>query len=226
MAKVVEIVGEVYGRLTVLRREGSIRSNAAWRCRCRCGNEIVVRGITLRSGNTSSCGCLVSDLLAERNRRNRRQVHGHAARLSPAYRSWMAMNGRCRNPNDPGFHLYGGRGITICDRWRDFVCFLEDMGDRPPGTSIDRIDNDGNYEPGNCRWATPKQQGQRRRAPTFRTPRIVHCGEDNPAAKLTEADVRTIREARGALRDIGKRFGVSASAVCNIRKRNTWAHVE
>lgn len=91
--------------------------------------------------------------------------HGHRPKsaCSPTYSSWLSMRYRCTNENSDNYHLYGGRGISICDRWNDFVNFLADMGERPPGTSLDRVDPDGNYTPSNCRWATPKQQARNRR---------------------------------------------------------------
>lgn len=104
-----------------------------------------------------------------------REKHGHApdGKPSPEYRSWLAMVQRCTNPNGPSFKYYGARGIVICQRWRDFSLFLADMGPRPLGTSLDRFpDNDGNYEPGNCRWATAKEQAANRRLPRLRTPQV------------------------------------------------------
>src|SRR3990170_2164292 len=89
--------------------------------------------------------------------------HGHANPKSPTYESWAGMLSRCRNPNQPYYHRYGGRGITVCPRWHKFENFLEDMGERPDGLSLDRINNDGNYEPDNCHWATRQEQNMNSR---------------------------------------------------------------
>lgn len=113
----------------------------------------------MRNGNAASCGC------ARRGRRPASDRHGHAAATrSATYRSWCAMWTRCTNPKTIGWANYGGRGITVCVRWRVFETFLADMGERPEGTTLDRRDPDGNYEPGNCRWATPQEQRANRRA--------------------------------------------------------------
>lgn len=153
-----QLTGQRFGLLTVL---GPAPDRARyWRCRCDCGSpERRVNQYLLIRNETVSCGCISRLRLWEMNQ-NRVK---HGMRNTPVYRTWNKMRNRCNNANDDKYHLYGGRGIKMCDRWDDFLAFYEDMGDRPLGMSLDRIDNDGNYEPRNCRWITQKQQCNNRR---------------------------------------------------------------
>lgn len=161
MSAVPDLTGQSFGRLNVVRRSGTRSKQAMWLCSCSCNAPdaiLEVSGSDLRRGHTRSCGCLLGDVI--RAMGGGRRTHGHSAHgRSRTYVSWEAMHQRCRNPNKDGFERYGGRGITVCERWRDFENFLADMGERPAGKTLDRYPNpDGDYEPLNCRWATPKEQ--------------------------------------------------------------------
>ncbi len=162
MPKFVDLAGEKFGRLIAVRRTGTSKSGyALWLCICDCGKTIVVRGNNLTSSNTKSCGCFQKDRTVEIN-----TTHGHGKKgqRPKIYKSWHKMIQRCINPNHKAYHNYGGRGITVCKRWRKFENFLEDMGEHPGKEySIDRIDNNGNYCKSNCRWVTRKEQNRNKR---------------------------------------------------------------
>ncbi len=155
-------VGKRYGRLTALECIGyDKRQNAVWRCSCDCGNMTKVCGSDLerpQGRGSKSCGCLCKEINSRLHR-----IHGMEG--TKEYRAWRSMKTRCFLPNHPAYKNYGARGITVCDRWmHSFANFFVDMGLAPEsGRSLDRINNDGNYEPGNCRWATRSQQRRNRR---------------------------------------------------------------
>ena len=153
-------IGETFGRLTVISDSGIRKDKHFWLCQCSCGKTTEIAHGNLSSGNTKSCGCLAIE-----NRKTVNRVHGHSphGRKSPTYYSWTAMMIRCSYTTHKQWKDYGGRGIVVCDRWKEFSNFLQDMGVRPRNKSLDRYPNpNGNYEPSNCRWATRLQQRHNR----------------------------------------------------------------
>lgn len=163
--KPLDLLGRHFERLTVVARHGTAVSpsgtqRATWLCRCECGNASVVRSADLVRGTQLSCGCLK----VERTRA-RLTTHGHTTGgVSPEYTAWHHAKRRCFDAGDDGYKDYGGRGITMCDRWReDFRAFIADMGRCPVGLELDRIDVNGHYEPGNCRWTTRIVQANNKR---------------------------------------------------------------
>lgn len=160
MGNVKDMVGRKIGRLTVISFAGYLNDQASWNCKCECGNESVVRGYALRIARVRSCGCLQVEIARAGHIR-------HGMDNSPTYRSWHAMKSRCTNPNVPYYENYGGRGISFCEKWEKFEGFLDDMGVRPEGTSLERKDSNGNYCKDNCKWGTSTEQARNKRTTVF-----------------------------------------------------------
>lgn len=198
------MIGRKFHRLTIIADGPKHPKKKLVVCRCDCGVEKIVSQNALIAGETKSCGCW---------RRERRFNYKHGGKCqgkeTPTYNSWRCMRSRCTNPSDTSFPRYGGRGIRICRRWMSsFENFLADMGERPAGKSLDRKNNDGDYSPRNCRWATPAEQNREQR-------------------KLSMVEARKIRSLLGKMsqRKIGAKFGVSQSCVSNIAigRGPTWS---
>jgi hypothetical protein len=192
-----------FGKLVVIAECERLGRERAYLCKCDCGNDKKVRVFNLLTGNSTSCGCTHRALASRRFRK-------HDSALDSAYKVWCGIKQRCLNEMNPSYPHYGGRGIRICDRWRmSFDAFAADMGPRPNGMSIDRIDVNGNYEPGNCRWATSTEQA--------RNTRLVALEPHEPA------QIRWLAECGYRQTDIARHFGVSTSVVNKVVAGKTWA---
>lgn len=156
----IDITGQRFGRWTVLSLHCRKRQVTSWLCVCDCGRQKIVNQGNLRQGKTRSCGCLGRELNVARSTKHGQKRRGRA---SGAYITWQMMITRCSNPNFPNYKYYGGRGIIVCERWRSFENFLADMGPRPEGYTIERVDVDGAYEPANCLWIARGEQTKNRR---------------------------------------------------------------
>lgn len=158
MSKLIDLTGKRFSRLLVTGYSHNLNGKVWWQCNCDCGNTKAVPGDNLKLGKARSCGCYRAEQLTKDRVAVKREDHS-------SYKTYFSMLARCYNTNDKGYVNYGGRGISVCEHWREsFDNFANDMGPRPSREySIDRIDNDGNYEPSNCKWSTDKEQASNRR---------------------------------------------------------------
>lgn len=194
--KLIDLAGTKFGDWTVVSRAASQAGQTRWLCVCKCGEQRSVSAINLRSGRTTGCG------------RHRQPKVKHGACGTRAYAIWAGMIQRCNNKSRNSYKNYGGRGITVCERWLSFENFLQDMGHPPEGQSIERKDNDQGYSPENCVWATDTVQARNSRN-----------------AKLSQGEVDRIRGSLGTGRrvaDLAKEFRVSESLIRAIRDNKAW----
>lgn len=182
-----DLTGQRFGRLTILGWAGTCKPNAAWVCRCDCGGESVALGNNIIAGRTRSCGCLNLEHLSKSGSA---EFCARDTKRHPEYKVWGQIISRCHDPENATFFNYGGRGITVCDRWRfgengrhGFLCFLDDMGKRPSSAhTLDRVKNDLGYSLDNCEWRTRTEQTRNRRNTTM----VTYRGRRMPLATACE----------------------------------------
>lgn len=195
--------GQVFGRLQVLTPDaGRRKTKVLCECMCSCGNVALVESGNLVAANTRSCGCL-----SDENRRTCQLVHGHRRRSgwTSTYTIWRGMRQRCEPGNAARFPRYAGRGIAVCERWSKYENFLADMGLRTEGLTLERVNNDGNYEPGNCKWGTWCEQAH-----------------NTSKTKLNWDMVREIRTSREPRKSIAERLGISVASIEAVRANRQW----
>jgi hypothetical protein len=205
MGFLTDLTNKRFGRLVVLNRSNTT-SPVYWLCQCDCGNTISVQGNHLKTGNVKSCKCLAKEATSERSKK-------HGLHKTPEYKTWQQMKERCLNKNGKDYAKYGARGIFVYDGWiNSFEDFLNYVGQRPNHCkSLDRIDNNGGYVPGNVRWATSAQQARNTRA-----------------TKFEESDIKLIRSMLNngiAQNKVAKKFNTSQQYISKIAHQKAWGDV-
>lgn len=220
--RLIDLTGQVFGRLTVLKMATPPR--VYWECKCICGKVKKVETSKLRYGETQSCGCFQKERQRVSGRGTR--THGQAVQVTQAYKAWQSMKTRCLNPESRLYAGYGGRGITVCERWMEFEPFFADMGTPEKGMSLDRIDNNGPYSPQNCRWATRSQQQRNKRSTLLLTyqertaPLAQWADEYGLPREILHARIKLSWDVERALTQPYIRRAVSSR---NIKKESTHA---
>lgn len=208
MAKFIDLTGQKFSKLTVIKRAESQKSRTMWICECECGNETIVSSGNLKSKAVKSCGCLL------------RKPHNisHNESHTPLYRKWISMIYRCENPNHIAYKDYGQRGITVCDEWHDYLIFKRWVEDTKPNGefTIDRIDNSKGYCPENCRWANKKEQANNRRSNV----QIEYQGEIHNLTEWSEILGFNYKTVHNRMYKLGWDFEKAISTAIDIRKRN------
>lgn len=211
----INLIGQRFGRLEVIAPSNKRTAGRSmiWICKCDCGTIKEIAALSLRRGLVVSCGCYCKEVNIKKN-----TIHGHEKgnKKSPTYVSWEKMMSRCYKESDPAYYRYGGKGISVVEKWHHFEGFLEDMGERPSKEyTIDRIDSKGNYEPGNCRWATYKEQGNN----TSRNVKFVYNGEYRTIAEL--ADIAGIKYDTMYCRLMKYKWSIDNAMRKSVTKRNS-----
>jgi len=211
MPNFVDLTGMKFGRWLVIKRgkNGNYKATR-WECVCECGNEKLVNGSNLINGKSKSCGCLHSELVGKIT-----LSHGYARKnkKNKTYTTWISMRQRCNNPKSEAYKYYGGRGISICERWNNFENFLKDMGERPENLTLERENNDGNYEPGNCKWATHEMQSRNNRWVKLNTLKVQVIKKLLAESSLTQKAIANI-------------FSVTETHIGYIKSNKLWGNVQ
>ena len=206
----IDMTGQRFSSLTVVAATGERTKGRrlTWHCRCDCGQDFIAVGSDIRCGDTTSCGCRA---IALSSQRGREQLTKHGMSCSPTWNSWNSMIHRCMSTYDIGYSNYGGRGISICVQWlgvHGFERFLVDMGERPAGTTLDRIEVNGNYEPANCRWASAKQQARNTRF--------------NAITEPVAAEIKRLAERGAKPSEVAKQLGIAYATAYAVMHGRSW----